>query len=219
MNNRDIEMAKTIGVIQLKGGAGRSTVSTTLAGGFSAQAQVALIDCDMPQGTSASWASLRNDDNLHLHTAEDYRKLIDLIDSLQAQVDYIVIDTPPRIAEITRAVMVLSDLALMPIGTSAAEVWASSDMLPIIEQAKQARSDIDIRIVWTRYRSQTKAAGEISEQAEEELGLKALKSRMGMRVAYPEALGIGATAAEMNDRMAKLEAMDLINEVLSIIED
>jgi len=212
-------MAKTIGIIQLKGGAGRSTVSTTLAGGLSKQAQVALIDCDIPQGTSASWASLRDDKNLDLHTAEDYRELIDLIESLQDQVDYIVIDTPPRIAEITRAVTVLSDLALMPIGTSTAEVWASTDMLPIIEQAREARSDIDIRIIWTRYRRQTKAAGEISEQAEEELGLKSLNSRMGLRVAYPEALGSGLTAAEMSDRMAKLEAMDLINEVLSIVED
>ena len=36
------------------GGAGRSTVSTNLAEELSKQAKTMLIDCDMPQGTSAS---------------------------------------------------------------------------------------------------------------------------------------------------------------------
>ena len=40
--------AKTIGIIQVKGGAGRSTVSTNLAGELSKQGKTVLIDCDMP---------------------------------------------------------------------------------------------------------------------------------------------------------------------------
>jgi Mrp family chromosome partitioning ATPase len=51
--------AKTIGVIQVKGGAGRSTVSTNLAGELSKLGKTVLIDCDMPQGTSASWFAVR----------------------------------------------------------------------------------------------------------------------------------------------------------------
>ena len=51
--------AKTIGIIQVKGGAGRSTVSTNLAGELSKLGKTVLIDCDMPQGTSASWYSVR----------------------------------------------------------------------------------------------------------------------------------------------------------------
>jgi chromosome partitioning protein len=53
-------MAKIIGVIQVKGGAGRSTVSTNLAGELSKQGKTVLIDCDMPQGTSASWYAVRH---------------------------------------------------------------------------------------------------------------------------------------------------------------
>jgi len=51
---------KVIGVIQVKGGAGRSTVSTNLAGELSKLGKTVLIDCDMPQGTSASWYAISN---------------------------------------------------------------------------------------------------------------------------------------------------------------
>ena len=54
-----ISMTKIIGVIQVKGGAGRSTISTNLAGELSRQGKTVLIDCDMPQGTSASWFVVR----------------------------------------------------------------------------------------------------------------------------------------------------------------
>lgn len=51
--------AKTIGIVQVKGGAVRFTVSTTLAGELSKQGKTVLIDGDMPQGTSASWYAVR----------------------------------------------------------------------------------------------------------------------------------------------------------------
>ena len=51
---------KALRVIQVKGGAGRSTVSTNLARELSKQGKTVLIDCDMPQGTSASWYAVRH---------------------------------------------------------------------------------------------------------------------------------------------------------------
>ncbi len=52
-------MTKIIGLVQVKGGARRSIVSTNLAGELSKSAQTVLIDCDMPQGTSTSWFAVR----------------------------------------------------------------------------------------------------------------------------------------------------------------
>jgi len=46
-------MPKVIGVVQIKGGAGRSTLATNLAGELGKMAKTVLIDCDMPQGTSS----------------------------------------------------------------------------------------------------------------------------------------------------------------------
>jgi len=69
--------ARIVGVVQLKGGAGRSTIATNLAAALSQDAVVALIDCDLPQGTSAAWGTLRKEidflGTLSVDTAMDYQ--------------------------------------------------------------------------------------------------------------------------------------------------
>jgi chromosome partitioning protein len=52
-------MAIIVSVIQEKGGTGKSTIATNLVGIAKKGLKVALIDCDMPQGTSQSWAAMR----------------------------------------------------------------------------------------------------------------------------------------------------------------
>ena len=134
--------AKTIGIIQVKGGAGRSTVSTNLAGELSKLGKTVLIDCDMPQGTAASWFAVRDQSgksgNLLADTAINHRELVAKVE-LHQDVDFIVLDGPPRIAELTRAILVLADLCLVPVGASAAEIWATGDLLTLVEEAKKVK--------------------------------------------------------------------------------
>jgi chromosome partitioning protein len=213
-------MAKIIGVIQVKGGAGRSTVATNLAGELAKIGKTVLVDGDMPQGTSASWYAVRRQSGkagaLLADTATDHRELISKIEAHSQAVDFIVLDGPPRIAEMTRAIVVLSDLCLVPVGASVAEIWATTDVLAIIEQAKNIRS-IDARMIWTRHRSFTNLAKELTEQAKAELGLPIMKTSLALRVAYPEALGAGLTVAELPDQNARTEMRLLIAEVTRIL--
>jgi chromosome partitioning protein len=210
---------KTIGVIQVKGGAGRSTVSTNLAGELSKVGKTVLIDCDMPQGTSASWYALREQagraGNLVADTASSHRELVAKMEGYQ-DAEFVVLDGPPRIAELTRATLLLSDLCLIPVGASTAEIWATGDILALIEEAKKVKP-IDARMVWTRYRPFTKIAQQLSEQAKQELGLPAIGTTLGYRVAYSEALGEGLTVAEMPDPSAKAEGRFLAAETQKIL--
>lgn len=211
--------AKTIGIIQVKGGAGRSTVSTNLAGELSKLGKTVLIDCDMPQGTSASWFAVRQqkgkDGNLVADTATNHRELVAKMQQY-AYADYIVLDGPPRIAELTRAILVLADICLVPVGASAAEIWATNDLLELIEEAKKVKP-VNTRMVWTRYRPHTRLAQGLTELATKELGLLALGTSLGMRVAYMEALGEGLTVAELTDASAKVEARFLTEEVQRLL--
>ena len=217
-------MAKIIGVIQVKGGAGRSTLATNLAGELAKIGQAVLIDGDMPQGTSASWYAIREqigkagglDTNLQADTATNHRELIAKVEKHAKIADYIVLDGPPRIAEMTRAIVMLADLCLVPVGASVAEIWATADVLTIIEQAKKVR-EIDARMIWTRHRSFTNLAKELTAQATAELGLPIIKTPLALRVAYPEALGAGLTVAELPDRNARTELRFLITEIRRII--
>ena len=212
---------KTIGIIQVKGGAGRSTVATNLAGELSKHGKTVLIDCDMPQGTAASWFSVRDQSgrsgNLIADTATNHRELVAKVEQHQ-DADYMVLDGPPRIAELTRAILVLADLCLVPVGASAAEIWATSDLLALVEEAKQVKP-ITARMIWTRHRPHTKLAQELSELATKELGLVALTTSLGMRVAYMQALGEGLTVAEMYEPTAKEEVRQLTNEIQNLLKE
>jgi chromosome partitioning protein len=212
--------AKIIGIIQVKGGAGRSTVSTNLAGELSKLGKTVLVDCDMPQGTSASWYAVRHQAGkagaLIADTATSYRELVSKVEQY-ADADYIVLDGPPRIAELTRATLVLADICLIPVGASTAEIWATGDILTLIEEASKVRP-VNARMVWTRYRPHTKLAQGLTELAKKELGLKALGTSLGMRVSYMEALGEGLTVAELADPSAKAEVKLLVNEVKQLLK-
>ena len=83
--------------------------------------------------------------------------------------------------------------------------------LTLIEEAAKVKK-VNARMIWTRYRPQTKLAQGLTELASKELGLPALGTSLGMRVAYMEALGAGLTVAELSGASAKVEAAFLVNE-------
>ena len=217
--------AKTIGVIQVKGGAGRSTVSTNLTGELSKHGKTVLDDCDMPQGTSASWFAVRQQAetkqgrlfsaNLTADTAINHRELVAKVEQHQ-DADYIVLDGTPRLAELTRVMPVLADLCIVPVGVSAAEIWATSDLLALIKEAKKVKPAM-ARMIWTPYRPHTRLAQDLSEMAANELGLVALSTSLGLRVAYMEALGDGLTVAEMSEPSAKAEVRQLTEETPKLL--
>jgi len=213
-------MTKIIGIVQLKGGAGRSTVATNLAAALSRKGSTAIIDCDIPQGTAASWYALRESEgkagDLILSTAGNHVELLTEIQKLEDQ-KYIVLDAPPRIAEMTRAILMISDLLLIPLTPSAAEIWATTDLLQTIEEAKQQRPDLKARIVWNKYRPQTRSAKELSAAVKHELKTPALKSHLGHRVGYSEALARGLAADEWPDQNTKAEIQALTAEIEKLL--
>jgi chromosome partitioning protein len=216
--NRPKTGAQVIGCVQVKGGAGRSTLATNLAGELSKVGRTVLIDCDMPQGTSSSWVALRQETDrtaVEGDTAADHRELVDKVQAWRDQVEFVVLDGPPRIAELTKAILLLADLTLVPVGASLPELWATTDVLTLIDQASKVRQ-VNARIVWTRYRPRTKLAQALTEQATE-LRLPILKSAMGLRIAYVEALGAGLTGAEMADATTRTELKALVTEIRRII--
>lgn len=214
-------MADIIGVIQVKGGVGRSTIATNLAAILSAAGPTTLIDCDLPQGTSASWYATREagaaSGKLTLAVARDQGELVEKAAELNDSQRYIIIDAPPRIAALTRAIIILSRLNLIPLGASAAEIWSTADLLQTLDDARKYKADVDARIVWNRFRAYTREAQDLSEAVHREMKLKELDARLGFRVAYSEALARGLSVAEWPDKTAQEEMTALVDEVRRIL--
>jgi chromosome partitioning protein len=210
-------MAHIIGIIQVKGGVGRSTIATNLAGLIAQKKRVALIDCDMPQATSASWAAIRGA-GLTIRTSAEHMQLITEVKELNETHDFIIIDAPPRIAEITRVALILSKLCLVPLGASMPDIWATSDLLQTIKQAKVLKPEVDARIVWNKFRESTRSAKELSEAVHEQLKLKEMDSKLGYRVAYSDAFAEGKTVTEWSDKSARNEMKALGRELEQLLQ-
>jgi chromosome partitioning protein len=220
-------MTKIIGIVQVKGGVGRSTIATNLSAVLQKKAQTYLIDCDMPQGTSESWYAIRSEETrlkdpvrrLTLLTANSHQALVNHLKAIEKEDAYVVIDAPPRIAEVTRLIVMVSDLLLIPLAASEAEIWATTDLLDMIEEAQKEKPDIDARIIWNRFRSYTRSAQELGKSVKKELGIKEMRTKLGMRVAYVDALARGLSAGEWpGAKAARDEVIGLGMEVIRILK-
>jgi len=201
---------RVIGVLQLKGGVGRTTVATNLAVGLGEG--VVLVDADLPQGTASAWGAIREADAPFVLPVANHHQLVDTLDGLTGY-RYAVVDAPPRIAEVTRALLIVSDLVIVPVGASIADLWAAQDLLETVKEAKKEKRNLKVRLLWNKHRLFTKSARTMQKAVKAELAVPALKTTLGYRVAYSDALAEGLSVLEYRDRKAKSEMQNLVKEV------
>ena len=212
-------MTKIIGVIQLKGGAGKSTVATNVAGCLAEKGKTLLVDCDPPQFTSECWYVLREkaerEGNLNLVTVESETSLAAALKSAEA--DYIVLDGAPRITKTTKQILAVSDLVLVPVSTAGADVWATFDTEEAIKEEIADRKDLKVRLLMNRYRDYVNSAKEIKAEVKKDFDVSVMNSTLGYREAYAQALAKGLCADEMSNPKATEELNKLINEVMRLL--
>src|SRR3546814_14369521 len=69
--------------------------------------------------------------------------------------DHVVIDGPPRVANLLRSALFACDLALIPVQPSPLDGWASAEMLKLIDQARIFKPEIGARFLLHRYHERT----------------------------------------------------------------
>jgi chromosome partitioning protein len=177
-----------------KGGVGKTTLATNAAAHFHRQgARVLLIDAD-PQATSSAWASLRDEPGFQtVAMARDNlaREVLDL----SKNYDHVVIDGPPRAEKIARAVIIASDLVVIPIEPSGASHWAAADTVAQVSEAKIVKPEQRSVFLVSRKIGNTVIGRDIREMAAE-YEIPVLRRAITQRVAYAEALTLGQTITE-----------------------
>jgi len=111
----------------------------------------------------------------------------------------------------------LANLVLLPLGGSAAEIWSVEEMLSILDEAKKHNPLLDARIVWNRFRSYTRSATENVQMAKKDLKLPEMRQKLGLRVAYTEAMADGLTVHETNDKSARVELWSLASSIQRLL--
>ena len=115
-----------------------STVTVHLAAWGHAQGRrTALVDADA-QGASSVWLH-EAEPAIPISRLQTPDEILDQVPRLAAQFDVLVIDGPAGLSEVTRAVLLVADLALLPCGPSVLDLRALQEAIRVVGQAQRIR--------------------------------------------------------------------------------
>ena len=202
-------MSKIIAVLNQKGGAGKTTLSTNLARALQLDGdKVLLIDSD-PQGSARDWNAAGNGELLPV-VGLDRPTLAKDIQAIQDNQDWLIIDGAPQIAELAIAAIKCADMILIPVQPSPYDVWACEDLVDIIKTRQEVTNGKPkAAFIISRVIKNTQLSKEIGE-ALEGYGLPVFKNFTSQRVIYPKSAATGLTvldAESLGDAAAEIKAI------------
>jgi chromosome partitioning protein len=180
--------------VNQKGGVGKSTAAINIASSLARKNnQVLLIDAD-PQGSAAKWHGIEGNQSFRLmHQTAGLRPAD--AQTLSQSYDHIVIDAPPAIGEITRSILMISDVAVIPVSPSSLDLWSCKDTLQMIEEVQRQNTALTPRFLINRKIPGTRVGREVRE-ALAEFNPLTLTAELCQRVAYVDAMKYGVSVMQ-----------------------
>ena len=203
-----------LGVLNQKGGVGKTTLSVNIAASLARTgARVLLIDAD-PQGSALDWAAARDGEPLFSVVGFPRPTIHKEIAQLGLGYDHVVIDGPPRVTDLARSAIMASDVVLVPVQPSPYDIWATADLVELVKQHIEVTDGAtQAAFVVSRAIKGTRIGAEITE-ALTGYGLPVLQSRLTQRVSYPGTAALGTTVLDAEpDGEGAREIRALMNEI------
>lgn len=148
-------------VLNAKGGCGKTTIATNLAGYYAQQNKVtALLDYD-PQGSSMKWLSLRDTSRPDIQGIAAYQRRRGVTRSYQMRlsekVDYVVVDAPAGLSGLQLLdYLNMVDTVLLPVLPSPIDIHSAAHFIQDLLLIGKVRSrGIRVGIVANRVRKNT----------------------------------------------------------------
>src|SRR6478752_3490034 len=136
-----------IGVLNQKGGVGKTTITINLAAVYAQQRRrVLVVDAD-PQASAMAWSAARALPPLFPVIGGAKPTLHKDMPELSREYHVTIIDGAPRVNELGRSAIMASDMVLIPIQPSPYDVWASAEIVQLVREAQQFRED-DLKVAF-----------------------------------------------------------------------
>jgi chromosome partitioning protein len=184
-----------IAFINQKGGCGKSTTAVHFAYWLTTakrKKKVVLVDCDEQQSSLAWMQSL--DVKIPSYSFADTNKIIEEIPELDNCNDYVVVDGPASAQEITRAILLISDLAILPVQPSGLDLHSTAETIRLISQAQKVRGEQLIAAAFiSKAQKKTRLKDEAIAFLEQAPNLTLLKTVIHQRVVVADSFGQDAT--------------------------
>jgi len=193
---------KTIAVVGLKGGVGKTTLASALAVRAAKDSRrVGMVDLD-PQHSLAQWWQRRGGtDNPMIFADAD--TAADAIEALRLDGwDWVFIDSPPAFVATVRDAIESADIAIIPLRPSALDLLGSEDAVALALEAETpflvVFSDTDPR--WS--------GADAARKYLEASGVPVAKTVIAHRAAFLKAMASGKSGPEMGTDGKAAEEID-----------
>ena len=114
-----------VAIVNQKGGVGKTTLATNLAWSLAQTASVLLLDAD-PQGSARDWGHFNTSGPENLSVLGVGRDpLVDQVRRLSSRYDWLILDCPPGVSNVSADAVRVADVVLIPAKASAFDVWAA----------------------------------------------------------------------------------------------
>ncbi|OLY95613.1 plasmid segregation oscillating ATPase ParF [Cnuella takakiae] len=209
-----------IGITNLKGGVGKTTLSINLAVCFAHMGyKVCIVDTDTNQN-SLQWYGAREEGlpEVLVVGTTDPKALNKAVDNLHGQHDIIIMDGTPNLSEMNTRVMMASDLLIIPTRPGAHDFRAMNEFFTRFDQVKELRSDVAAYFLINEFDERVNLHRTVRESLQQHYDIPILNTVLKSRTAYGEASMMGTGVFEHSDNKAKAEMVALTNEILQLAE-
>jgi chromosome partitioning protein len=200
----------------LKGGVGKSTLAVHFAAWLMQQGHsVAIIDADR-QGSACTWTQAAIPD-IPTFLMGDEETFLGEAKRIAREYEYVIADSPATLAELSRFVLFVADIAIVPFCPSDLDLKSTQTAAAFIRQVQEARNGYPkALVIGNKIQPHTVLSRELLTLPDV-AGIPLAKNHVKLRQVYADAPGQKTTVFAMGSRgrEASNELTLLFEEVLN----
>ena len=206
-----------ISFVNQKGGVGKTTSAINVAASLKRRNyKIGFIDAD-PQGSATRWHAVEDNTAFEImHHPEPITR--GEIDELSQDFDFLVIDAPPAIGDITKSILEVTDLSIIPLSPSSLDVWSCKGTLEMVDEARQENPDLDVKLLINRKIPGTR----VGREARDSLAvfdIDVLDTEICQRVAYIDAMTSGVSVMQYAPSSKAAEEVESLCDEITLPQE
>ncbi len=183
-----------ISLCNQKGGVGKTTLAINIARYIAgAGHKILLIDAD-PQGSVLQWQGISDNGSFDVEHYPQSTIHKD-IKKLGKGYKHVIIDSPPGVGDISLSILLTSNLTVIPVEPSALSIWASTDIVDLIKEAKKHNKKLKGKLLISKKIVGTTPGREAREALKSD-GMGMFKTEICQRIDFVKSIIAGLTVID-----------------------